>query len=416
MTASGDGVNVQPTGDAPPKGCPQFDMGNLGFGRTFLVEVALRLNQLWPKRPLVLGIGFVILLVASMSLGTIAARADDDDDDDDDGLALVETWVQLFPSGGPPPGVADAAGAFDPLNRVLYIFGGHDGSDETTNFWKYTVATNTWSEVVPSGASPPKRGAAVGVWDDLNNRFLLFGGNPCVAGPGCRADLWAYSPGANSWTQLASLPASQKGRAGYDGVWDPVGKRMLFFGGHDGIDNVTGTFWAYDAGSNSWATLSAGPPDRGGGPAAVWDDVSNQALLFGGLGDAGRLNDLWSYARSTETWTELTPAGPVPSARTSSRGIWDSDSERMLVFGGRAGVGLLSDLWAYSPDSDTWTELIPSGTSPQPRSIHVAVWDSAGGQMLIFGGEGGGRLNDLWALRVTPTGEADDDDDDDDDD
>ena len=40
-------------------------------------------------------------------------------------------------------------------------------------------------------------------------------------------------------------------------------------------------------------------------------------ILFGGYGLEDDLNDTWAYDASTNTWTELHPAGDLPSPRDS---------------------------------------------------------------------------------------------------
>lgn len=54
----------------------------------------------------------------------------------------------------------------------------------------------------------------------------------------------------------------------------------------------------------------------------------------------------------------FTEGATGPSARTDHSAVWDAGNGRMLVFGGvDEGGSYLNDLWAYSPDTDTWDEL-----------------------------------------------------------
>ncbi len=70
------------------------------------------------------------------------------------------------------------------------------------------------------------------------------------------------------------------------------------------------------------------------------------------------------------TWTELYPEG-TPSARSGHEMAYDSDTHRMIMFGGgptlksdAARANLLHDTWAYDPAANTWTELKPAGPLP----------------------------------------------------
>src|SRR5262249_46026030 len=69
-----------------------------------------------------------------------------------------------------------------------------------------------------------------------------------------------------------------------------------------------------------------------------------------------------------------------------------------------------SDLWAYRPATNAWTQLWTSGAAggPAQRSHAVAAWDSVTGRLLLFGGDTSESprtaLHDLGAF--SPTGRA----------
>jgi hypothetical protein len=45
----------------------------------------------------------------------------------------------------------------------------------------------------------------------------------------------------------------------------------------------------------------------------------------------------------------------------------------------------------------TWLKLLPGGTPPTGRIDHTAIYDPVGNRMVVFGGLGGsGMLNDVW--------------------
>ncbi len=83
-------------------------------------------------------------------------------------------------------------------------------------------------------------------------------------------------------------------------------------------------------------------------------------ILFGGWDTNGtvQFNDTWAYDPSANTWTELNPAGDVPSVRGMLDVVYDPGSGRALIFGGWGGESqAMNDLWAYDPAANTWTEL-----------------------------------------------------------
>ena len=70
---------------------------------------------------------------------------------------------------------------------------------------------------------------------------------------------------------------------------------------------------------------------------------------------------------------DLQTFGPKPTPRESHTGvIYESNGRRQLViYGGMNGVRL-DDLWILDLNSMTWTNPIPEGIAPLPRSLHSA--------------------------------------------
>jgi hypothetical protein len=46
----------------------------------------------------------------------------------------------------------------------------------------------------------------------------------------------------------------------------------------------------------------------------------------------------------------------------------------------------LGDTWAYDPVANTWTDVSPAGTTPDPRDCHFMVYEEALGKVIMFGG------------------------------
>ncbi|MDP6453529.1 MAG: kelch repeat-containing protein, partial [SAR202 cluster bacterium] len=307
-------------------------------------------------------------------------------------------WRQVSPFGSPPTPVAGASDAFDPATRTWHIFGGHTGSSETGQFWRYDAENNRWDSIIPFGPTPSSRTRGAIVWDDSNNRMLMYGGAPCSGAGTCKKDLWAYTPSDSAWTQLASAPV---GRAGAASAWDAKRNRMMVFGGGDG-DGTANTLMAYESDADSWTTLTSGPTPRGSYEpnGAVWDTANDRMLLFAGGGVEKLLNELWAYDPNTDQWSQLGPSGSWPPVRAAHSALWDSNTDRMLVFGGNGGsvLGDHNDVWAYSTADNEWVQLVQDQPLPPERRSHVAAWDSKVRRLLIWSG-GNPRLSDFWVLQ-----------------
>src|SRR5439155_19718049 len=201
------------------------------------------------------------------------------------------------------------------------------------------------------------------------------------------------------WTELQSRPYTPAPRQEHAAVWDDPDQSLLVFGGYRSASEFLGDLWSYRPAFGSWQTLGGAPPSARSGTAAAWDAARRRLLIFGGYGPTGYSADLWSYHPDTNTWMELAP-GEAPPAREEATAVWDTANGELLVYGGQRDGRLLDDLWAYEPESDSWAELDREGDWPAARARQTAVWDADAERMLVFGGYGGlpgGYLDDVWS-------------------
>lgn len=165
---------------------------------------------------------------------------------------------------------------------------------------------------------------------------------------------------------------------------------------------------------------SKGPIDRFY-HSAVLDTTTNRMIVFGGAAfehsDSGSggpdLNDVWllySAATATSdalTWNPTSPVGAPPAPRLGHTAVYNSASNRMIVFGG--GLGLTSpcanDTWVLEnangkPGSPAWAQLSPSGSAPSPRILHTGVYDAGSNTMIVYGGLDcfSTFFGDVWVL------------------
>lgn len=152
--------------------------------------------------------------------------------------------------------------------------------------------------------------------------------------------------------------------------------------------------------------------------AAVSDALNDAVYVFGGASGTGLLNDLWFMDApsrvSDVTWTRLDPHGNKPAPRAMHSAVYDSLVDRMIIFGG--GLGYTSpcanDIWVLKNPSrrggnPEWFEPQLTGSRPDPRGSHSAVWITRTRRMVVFGGHDciARRMHDTWAL--VGTGEGD---------
>ncbi|HEY3626097.1 MAG TPA: kelch repeat-containing protein, partial [Terracidiphilus sp.] len=93
------------------------------------------------------------------------------------------------------------------------------------------------------------------------------------------------------------------------------------------------------------------------------------------------------------SWQQQSPS-TTPSARYIHAITYDAAHGQVVLFGGFGG-GDLNDTWLWN--GTNWTQATPAN-SPSARSAHAMVYDAARGQVVLFGGlvGAGTRLGDTW--------------------
>lgn len=128
--------------------------------------------------------------------------------------------------------------------------------------------------------------------------------------------------------------------------------------------------------------------------AMAYDSESARTVLFGGLAAADLTNDTWAHDSVTNSWTNMDP-GARPPARSLHAMVYDSGSDRVILFGGLGAAGLVNDTWAYDFNTNTWANLVPSARPPA-RMRPAMAYHSGYDRVILFGGldDSFGPLND----------------------
>jgi hypothetical protein len=321
-------------------------------------------------------------------------------------------WAQITPAGPDPGPRAAAAMVYDSDRDRIVFFAGMDAAGNARNdVWALTLSgTPTWSQITPLGTPPSVRNGASAIYDPVRQQLVVFGGGLGV--PNLN-DTWTLNmSGTPTWTQLtpANPPA---GRQFQTSTYDPIGDRLLIFGGSNG-PILSGTWALSLSGATTWVPLSG---TRRRGHLAVYDPTRTRMVIVGG-DDGGPLNDVWELdLDSSPTWLKLTPSGTPPLPRAFHAGIYDPVRDRIVVFGGRDSIPL-NDTWELSfSGTVAWRQLVTSGPSPSARIDHAVIYDPLRHRMILFGGtdSSGNVQNDVWALslsgsptwtQILPTGTA----------
>jgi len=261
------------------------------------------------------------------------------------------------------------------------------------------AAAPRWVPISPSSATvPPGRTQAGSIYDPVGRRLVVFGGK---GSGGNLNDVWAYDLQQNRWSELTPAAGdSPTPRFTPNAVYDPIGHQMIVWSGQSsaGFHNDV---WAFDLSTNQWSEFDAPPPEPNVryGAASVFDPVAGELVTFAGFTDQGRFEDTWRFAVAQETWREVDTSAGHPLKRCLHSASYDSGRHRMIIFGGQRS-GALNDIWAFDLASDRWSDLSP-GSRPDGRFFTAQAYDPRGDRVLVFGGNlGGSRSNQVWSFSL----------------
>lgn len=323
-------------------------------------------------------------------------------------LALgTSAWSQLTTAGSTPAARLGHVAVFDPLQNRMILFGGNNATDLA--FWVLTLgASPTWSQLPTSGFPIEPRYLATAVYDSKLARMVTFGGVDPLNAP--RNDTFVldlgFHPFVTEISPLGNLPVS---RGSHVAAYDPLRKRMIVLCGHDGVNPLDDVWSLSMNGDPRWMRISpTGPgPSPRWSTSVVYDPLRDRLLLFGGVLSNSRFDDVWALnLAGVPAWEQLAPAGTLPTARGGHTAIYDPVRDQMVIFGGDKGPGgipNLSDTWALSlGDPLQWTQLSLTGSLPGRRAAHTAIYDPVRDRMVVHGGwSGGSPLSDTWSLTLS---------------
>jgi hypothetical protein len=303
--------------------------------------------------------------------------------------------VDTSDAGAPSPRF-NVSMVFDQTRKKLMLFGGQnaDSAGQPVNLadtWEWDG--QAWHELTGAGPTPPGRGHHAMTWDPVRQRVVMMGGArhfaPIPAGSALD-DFWEWD-GAH-WSEIAVTGPKPSARTGASLSFDPARGRLILYGGYDSQTDLS-DLWQWDG--QRWENRSLLPLPRSS-PAFAQKAPNQEALLFGGLMNAGgrTLGDVWRW--SSGKWAQL--GGVAPSPRQGASLTYHRDGA--VLVGGQFvqpnnSLGYRTDAWTLAPGSSDWQPI--SGTVPPPRAFAAIGYDPERNLTVLFGGKNAaGRLKDTW--------------------
>ena len=205
-------------------------------------------------------------------------------------------WVQLHPEGEAPTPRSNSAAVYDPAGHRVVLFGGLRAGGDLNDVWELGLAPLAWRKITPdSGPKPDTRWSHNAVYDPAGHRMLVWSGRHLGD---FFNDVWAFDLSGHTWSQFSpeTRPASRYGTAA---VFDLRAGRLVTFAGFTDLGRFDDT-WAFDPAASVWTDISTDPrPLARCLHTAAYDPVGYRMLIFGGQGGGNALNDLWSLDLDT---------------------------------------------------------------------------------------------------------------------
>lgn len=215
------------------------------------------------------------------------------------------------------------------------------------DFWEYNTTTNTWSRK----ADFP--GGAIGqtIYFSVNGKGYIGLGyrTDCpspnmVCNPVYFNDLWQYTPQADVWDKVNSFDIGEFGFTASGTAWVINNKAY--------IQNLN-KFWEFDPVTNSLISKADLPISLAN---TAGFSIGDKGYIGTGFNGSAR-KDFYEYNPSTDQWTKKADfAGGgrygAVSFVINGKGYIGSGIE-----GTMANQAIYSDVWQYSPSSNTWEKV-----------------------------------------------------------
>jgi hypothetical protein len=302
-------------------------------------------------------------------------------------------WVIFNDVSSPSPRSLFAL-ATDPVNKVVYLFGGLNENDTVSDFWRYQ--NGQWQLLLGEDGKllegqPAVCSFPVAAYDTDRQKIVLV----CS-----QSETFEFDGKTFKSFELKTKPPNHRWASM---VYDQTLKKTVFFGGWD--NNVySDQTWTWDG--SAWTRVKKNPAPSRSLATMWWDPTLKKTVLYGGIGRLSsldrlrRYSDMWTFDGTQ--WTELKNVS-TPGPRYGAQAVVDPRTGHVILFGGLRVDGIepnlvqvyADDTWEW--DGAKWTRLETAGTPPARENGGLA-YDPSRNQLFLFGGYVGYYLSDFWTF------------------
>jgi hypothetical protein len=254
----------------------------------------------------------------------------------------------------------------------------------------------TWTPRVPTPVPvqgvklyPSKRAGAAMTYDTRTNRAIMFGGAstmPCWDECDLLNETYIYEAAGDDWI-MVDPPTSPGARTNAAMAYDAESDRTILYAGFMSNENFAPQdTWSYDMSANTWTKMQTEGPSNRYGHSMVYDSESDRIIVFGGwnFGDNVGTNDTWAYDYNNDAWSEVMTA-VKPPGRNFPAMVYDSKADRVIMWGGDTGNVQDTSVWVFNYNTSSWEER-KTTSGPTSRWLHEMSYDAKADRTILYGG------------------------------
>jgi hypothetical protein len=283
---------------------------------------------------------------------------------------------------------------FDPESEQMVLIGGYSCAMlwnfehmHYQDLWAFDFEMKGWDGL---GEIDLNRVSNIG-YDAESERVIMLTNSPIQT--------WAFHPASkdlvNMDPEIMPPDTVWSGHLfGAEMAYDAESDRLILFGGGERPGLTHADTWAYDHNSNTWELMQppVSPPPRAF-HELVYDSESDRIILWGGYPNPENDVDIWAYDYNADAWERLENIdGPQTHSQRFGM-IYHPPSDRVVLYSGfleeiegRQEQMLPPETWSYDYNNNRWEE-IHTEENPGARMWYTFNYDPVADMILLFGGE-----------------------------
>lgn len=299
-------------------------------------------------------------------------------------VATLTALLAMLAPSGPSPRYAHQMMTYDTDHHRVLMFGGAGPDGSYGDLWAFDV--KGWTRLSESG--PGDRNSGVFVYDSIRKRAVLYGGRVHDT---LVTATWEWD--GTTWQQMATEGPTQSvhGAAAFDRVRGVVVLFLPVLTRAPLPRPMPSQTWTWDG--QRWTKVDAPAPDDVMPMGMTAEPATGTVhLLAARLGAKDRdpmTTELWEW--TGRGWRKDASMPPVV-AQALQANVAPAGARGLLLY--HAGDPVENrGTWRW--DHTAWTHV--GTTGPSPRTVHVMAYDSNRDRVVLFGGGvERQRLGDTW--------------------